>query len=503
MVALMTLLLATRWGIGTATDSAAYVQATRSLLNGKGFSLPTAGGGTSPMIQWPPLYPMMLAAGGLFHVEPLDAARWLHAFLFAANILLVGVIVRSYTNSCGWASVLSSFLTLSSLGMLQIHSTALSEPLFFLLSLLAIFLMGKYVENKRLSTLVTFCGAATLACLTRYAGVAVLATGVVAIILSSSQTRARKTGHLVVYVSISSAVVGSWIFRNLSLGKTTMNRPLVFHPMAFNDFRSCADLVSLWLLPPQIPPCVRQIIAVAAGGALLTLGFQSMRRRRRVPPEDVKLSSEKPLWLLASFIVIYVGVLVASMTFLQAAVATPERYLLPLFTTGLILAVARICGRRSTNRTAPAQALFALLMLAIAGWYSWQASNWLIQSNREGIGFSSKAWQQSETIQMVRTLPDRQVIYTNMRAPIYLHTRRVANALPRKISMITLRPNKHYALELTRIREALKAQTAIVVWFGKDRRRYLYGASRKELIDELHLVPIHALADGVIYSTSE
>src|SRR5437879_1284014 len=112
LLGIVMLLFSTRWGVGLSPDSVAYIAAARDLLNGHGYTT----------ILWAPLFPMFVTAIGLFRVDPLVGARGLNAVLFAANIALVGIIVRRYTRGLPLPSFLAGFFMLTSADMLAIHS---------------------------------------------------------------------------------------------------------------------------------------------------------------------------------------------------------------------------------------------------------------------------------------------------------------------------------------------------------------------------------------------
>jgi hypothetical protein len=76
----------TAYAPGVTPDSAVYIETARNLFSKNSFF---AYG--EPFTHYPPTYPLLLALGGVLesgHV--LQASRWLGAFFFAANIVLLG-----------------------------------------------------------------------------------------------------------------------------------------------------------------------------------------------------------------------------------------------------------------------------------------------------------------------------------------------------------------------------------------------------------------------------
>jgi hypothetical protein len=62
-----------KYGIGVSPDSVGYISTAQSLLNRTGFHLFNG----EPFVQWPPLYPLLLAALGLLGINPLVGAKYL------------------------------------------------------------------------------------------------------------------------------------------------------------------------------------------------------------------------------------------------------------------------------------------------------------------------------------------------------------------------------------------------------------------------------------------
>jgi len=120
--------------IGVAADSMIYLSAADRLVEGKGLTpigyhfAPDIPSGQS-LFVFPPAYPLLLAATSLLTTDTLTAAKYLHSFLFAANVFLLGLIVFISSRSI-WPALCAVGLFLTSFPVLSIYTTALSEPLF-------------------------------------------------------------------------------------------------------------------------------------------------------------------------------------------------------------------------------------------------------------------------------------------------------------------------------------------------------------------------------------
>src|SRR5215831_8200316 len=149
IMGMLTMLFATRAGIGLAVDSLHYIGASRSLLSGHGLSRVSYQGELIPMVHWPPLFPILLALLGTLGINPFDGARWLNSFIFGANIVLVGIMIHKQVPRSVWPALFGSFLMLTSVNMLRTHSMALTEPAFIFFGFLGILLLAIYLENEK------------------------------------------------------------------------------------------------------------------------------------------------------------------------------------------------------------------------------------------------------------------------------------------------------------------------------------------------------------------
>jgi hypothetical protein len=107
------------------------------------------------MAHFGPLYPMLLAALGLSGADPLAGARWLNAFLFGANVVGIGLLIGACSGGSTWAPLAGSLLALTSVPLLGVHATALTEPLFLLLGFLGLCLLAGYFETSKLPFFLT------------------------------------------------------------------------------------------------------------------------------------------------------------------------------------------------------------------------------------------------------------------------------------------------------------------------------------------------------------
>jgi len=109
------------------TDSASYYSAARNLLDGHGLVITWVSGESSPLVNFPPGYPILLAL--------LDAnlawIYWLHGVVYMLNICLIAYTIFEATHSQLMAGVGSFFAWFMPV-LLMIHSVLLTEAIFLL-----------------------------------------------------------------------------------------------------------------------------------------------------------------------------------------------------------------------------------------------------------------------------------------------------------------------------------------------------------------------------------
>lgn len=85
--AILILLSTSRYGAGLSPDSVGYIGTARNLITGAGF----ISYGGSPTVEWPPLYPALLAlVGGTFETDPLLLANVVNALIFGLIVYVGG-----------------------------------------------------------------------------------------------------------------------------------------------------------------------------------------------------------------------------------------------------------------------------------------------------------------------------------------------------------------------------------------------------------------------------
>ena len=391
-------LYATRWCIGLSPDSTGYIAAAHNL----------AAGGclcevrSEPAVEYPPLYPVLLAVLERLGLDPVDGARWLNASLLAGNIFLVGLVIRLNTSNSVFAPILGSVLMMSSFGILKIHSMAWTEPLFIFFTLLGALALGAFISNPKQPILVFAAILVGLACLTRYAGLSLIITGVVGMLIMSRKSFAEIILDSVIFVGISVFPMALWMLRNFYLSGSMTGRTFEFHLISLGHVRTALLTISHWLvpLPPEAPYDLR--IALVLGVVLIPIILLTRKAQRGsgvncIP--IIKHLKETPL-LFGIFILVYMGFLIVSISFFDFVTPLDYRILSPVYVSALIFAlcltykVFALAQEEWGLRTSAKGLGIALALVYIASGGAWL----MLRSDGHVAGWSSNNWRASERI---------------------------------------------------------------------------------------------------------
>ena len=150
-------------------DAVLYITAARNLLAGDGL----VGLGGGPWVYWPPLYPALLAGGGLFGLDPYAVAGPLNAVFFGLTVLAAGWWLRRHLHS-RFLWLWGCFSIALALPLAEMASQALSESAFILFVTLSLTQTAVHLDGGGRASLIRAAAFSAAACLTRYMGASVI-----------------------------------------------------------------------------------------------------------------------------------------------------------------------------------------------------------------------------------------------------------------------------------------------------------------------------------------
>lgn len=473
-------LKATPEGLGLSDDSIAYIAGARSMLAGNGYREAWLAS-NQPVTHFPPGFSSVLAFFGLFGLDPLRGTRFVNALLFGINAGLLGILVWRMTPSLTAGLVIAALFVANG-DMLQVHVAAMSEPLFIFLSLLSFWMFDLYFELPPSSVgkgiagewwWLVACGAlAGMAYLTRYAGLALVATFLFAIVILRSTWRKRFTSIGIFLAGFLPFALG-WALRNRLIAESATNRAFVWHPITAENIRLGIYTFSSFLVPveswrsaiakPALIP--EAIIAIVLGTLLVwTLlrawKYISKPRQASDLKRGGKESREVISFTTGLFIFAYLASIVASMTMFDAATKFKLRILAPVFVGLLILLVAFGIWMRKKYRPLVVVATILALGLSI-----YKQSVTFVHWSQGGLGYASFQWYDSEAMAYLRGLPEDVSIYTNEPAAVYLYVGRGAKVLPTRYDSATAQERTGFEESITAMQKDIEQGRAVLALF--------------------------------------
>ncbi len=487
----LVLLRQASYGPGMGWDAVNYITAARNLLAGDGLvDL------IRPLVSWPPLYPTMLAGGGLFGFDPYAVAGPLNAVIFGLTVLVAGSWLRRHLHSRFlwlWGCVSIAL----ALPLAEIASEAMSEAAFILFVTFALTQIDAHLGGGGRASLIRAAAFSALACLTRYLGASVL-LAVVPLLLATRVAPREKMKRIAVYTLIAAAPVGLWMLRNyLLVGLPVGPRGKVFYSLPFIVDEAGRIAVGDWWLVGLTAPVLLALVMAACHA------FHPRSDRKRDAPvaSDVAWG---PLRVCGGFALTYLTLLVAAMMAGSIGTGLHWRYLAPVYVPLLLTALLLLDGtfRYAQKRSAPAgKTLAAVLMLGL----SLQAA-WLVVLHDREIrlwntgarhGYAAPRWRNSESLRYIREAALTGAIWSNAWPVTVLY----ADNLRRHYKLPCEPDHLRFAWS-----KALDSEEAYVLYFSDSWggcSQLQDDALRSHLSREPLLEPVAELADGKLYRLRE
>lgn len=465
------ILYSTPEGLGLSDDSIGYIAGARSILSGQGYREAWLAS-NGPVTHFPPGFSAVLALVGLGGLDPLRGARFLNSLLFGVNALLLGVIGWRMTKS-QVAGVVAALLFAVNASLFNAHAVAMSEPLYIFFSLAAFLTFSRYFETQSdtelpVSAWLVATGILTaFAYLTRYAGLALFATFLVALIFLPDTLRKKLSSVGVFLVSFLPFMIG-WAIRNMIVADNATNRTMVYHPLTAENVETGVYNISEFLIPVeswrraliQIPNFFLIVAAVLAFVLLIWVAFKGLKKFFQPASELPEiLSFTNGLYIFG-----YLASIFATMLYFDAATKFKLRILAPVYVSLLLLLV--LLGHWAwQNRNIVLRGLIALLTIGIIGLSAYDTSAFVTKLHKGGQGYASFKWYDSDAMAFLRGLPKGTGIYTNQPGPVYLYTGRPAYVLPDRVDAVTGQERERYEEGVQALHEDVLSGNAVLALF--------------------------------------
>ncbi len=478
--ALGVLLYSTPEGLGLSDDSIGYIAGARSILSGQGYREAWLAS-NGPVTHFPPGFSSLLALIGLSGLDPLRGARFLNALLFGANAFLLGIIGWRMTRSQIAGVVLALLFTVNA-SLFNTHAVAMSEPLYIFFSLVAFLTFSKYYEaysgvqelapasGSKLpdSTWLISTGVLTaLTYLTRYAGLALLATFLVALILLHD-TWKKKLISAGIFLASFMPLILAWSLRNKLVADNATNRTLVYHPLSAENIETGIYNLSAFFIPvetwrrevtkdPNVFIGFLSLITLALLIWVVDKGLKKFLQPASGRPEVLSFTN-------ALYVFGYLASIISSMMLFDASTKFKLRILSPVYVALLILLVLFGTWLWS-KRTFLWRGLVVIATLFIFVFSFYDISSVVKKLHKSGQGYASFQWYDSKAMDFLSELPEGIRIYTNQPGPVYLYTNRPSYVLPDLIDPVTGLPRGGYEEGVIELQQDVLSGNAVLALF--------------------------------------
>jgi len=429
---------------------------------------------------WPPLMPLLYAAGRELGLSYAAATAALNVAACFALLLAVGLLTRQLGG--GFLAVVVAEGSLSASPKLYLAlANARTEPLFLALLMLGAAAIVRYSAARRTRWLAVAGGCFALAALQRYVGVAWILVTAAALLLPTARGVALRRRLLAAAGFAFGALLPlcGWALRNLLLaGELSGERPAADASLATNA-ADAADTLATWLAPTRGPHGLRWVV-MGAVALVLVLGLV---RLLRVAP------SLRDRWALSYAILLPTSYAVFLILYASTVHLDPlgHRLLLPAFPPFCVLLGLAVDSclreRRRLVRLAGAAALLGAIVVSATA--AAETRELALRSRSQGLGgLGAREWRESPLVAALLRAPLEGAVYSNLPELVLYY---------RDIRAGFLKPSR---LKRDLRRSELMDRPGTIVWVANDGIPAMWASGPP------HIVLRAEFPDGAIYDTT-
>ena len=459
----------------------------------------------APLTGWPPLFPLLLAALDGIGIDPVAGGRWVHAAIFGWIIWAAGLYLHSNIRS--WLLVLTATAIIAaSLPLAHSASHLLTEPLFVLLTLLALIQLAAFLNRGARTSLWWAAVLTALAALTRYPGMVLIGVGVLLLLGRRTPPLAARLKDAIVFGVVASVPLAGVLMHNRAVSGTLTGPSFGSGQSLSDGLSQIVEVFRTWVVPPNTPDEVAYLLWLAVGlvglaGAAVVLGVPRMRSNSHkqdpeAAPPSVGLGPALPF---GGFAVAYLVLMIAVVPF-AVGQAIDSRYLLPIYVPLLLAAILlldRFLSIEATGRmVAVRYGLASLVLLGACAHIGFSVDRNLHITRQARIPgnnpwmINSSSWGKSEILHYIRNNPINGRIYSDNPYLAWFWSRTAA-------------PREHHFLRA----ELHNFTAAIMRWTDGDGGYVLWFRSWKPAYDfdelDIRVLPgvetVAELSDGVVF----
>jgi hypothetical protein len=263
-------------GIGVSPDSVTYISAARHLVQGKGF----ISFDNLPVVDFPFGYPFFLSIiSFVTRFDPLHYGAILNGILFASLLYVSGGMMNGFHSASVWYKRILLICILLSPALQEVYSLLWSETVFILLIIFFIICISKYLRQPTPGWLLLSIIICSAACLTRYAGLFMIMTGLILIFFNAPLTWRTRIFHCLVFGSLSFSLLLLNMIRNLSATGLALGLRPKNHVGIMKILEYFGGVFCDWILADRIPFLAIMLGFFALAVFVLTIFFSNRNKK--------------------------------------------------------------------------------------------------------------------------------------------------------------------------------------------------------------------------------
>ena len=459
----------------------------------------------APVVGWPPLFPLLLAALDGIGIDPVVGGRWVHAAAFGWIIWAAGLYLHSNLRSRLLVLTATAIIA-ASLPLAHSASHLLTEPLFVLLTLLALIQLAAFLNHGGRTSLWWAAVLTALAALTCYPGMVLIGVGVLLVLGRRTPPLVARLKDAMVFGTVASVPLAGVLMHNRAVSGTLTGPSFGSGQSLSDGLSQIVEVFRTWVVPPNTPDGVAYLLWLAVGlvglaGAAVVLGVPRMRSNSHkqdpeAAPPSVGLGPALPF---GGFAVAYLVLMIAVVPF-AVGQAIDSRYLLPIYVPLLLAAgllLDRFLSIEATGRMGAIRSvLTSLVLLGACAHVSFSVDMNLhitrqarIPGNKAWM-INSSSWEKSDILHYIRNNPINGRIYSDNPYLAWFWSRTAA-------------PREHHFLrvELHNFTAAIMRWTdgdgGYVLWFRRWKPAYDFDELDIRVLPGVETVA--ELSDGVVF----
>lgn len=466
-------------GIGIEPDSVVYTTTAENFHNSGKLTDFTG----SPLVIFPSFYPLFLSCIILLTgLKPLAFAPYLNAILFALIIYLSGYVMESFSFRSKWYKRAVLICIVFSPALLEVYSMVWSETVFILLLLLFLIAIKKYFQSYSRKALSMAATLASIASITRYAGISVILAGILFLVLDMKMPVKQKIKHIVLFGLISPLLLIINLVRNFLANGTETGLREKSLVSFYKDLHDAGFVFNDWL---HIPNSYSNGAAYTMIIIILFLSYLCIKYFLRYK----RITSYESMAAVFSLVYILFMIIIAGISRFEEL---NSRFFSPVFIL-LIWSCSNWIVSSTGKISFLNKRLITVLNICIFlgfmyGQLSADYETWDGVKDAGIPGYTEDQWKFSQTVNFIEKSPflfrNGYSVYSDATDAVYFFTHRLGKFLPHKE-------------DKNGLQSFLADRHCYVVWFNDGEDSDLVGIDFITKVKKMKL--LKQFDDGAIY----